>query len=367
MKKLRIIILIILLTTGINAVKAENKCETLKLKIDKTGGWWETGNNFFKFTGYRLFYNQKNDFATFNRYFILDENNGNESYIAYCRNAGKPAVEDACVAESWQCGDNYDYKDEFEFICKEKVFDVDGTENSNSEKAHKAYEYGIIKLLQEGPSGSGENTAAQDKAYAISNIAQRAYEMLWIYENTNLSSKDKLDFKAMKYYAYKALENETIIEKINIINNKLRSKYVNAKSDINKFSDYLESELYKSDRNSDNCSTSACTKVDNKFVTEVNNLIISALNASIKYLEDGVATVTVNDRYENSASINKNVKEFIHEVSFNKFDIKDKKTFLKAEFNCTNCTNEINYKIYVAGKRLTTCFSSKYTLLWGLN
>lgn len=316
-----ILVIALLLLVNIQNVKAESVSAGGNVKI------YARPLEFVYKTGFEMSYEGGWRPYDFDFYTLTGENG--EKYVAYCRNASASATSEG--------GNNISVEQQFEY--KNKVFDPNVEANTPAEKAEKAYEKGIIEILQRGYNGYKNGGNNNYETYIIANIAMRTFEMMWEREDTNSPKYESALNKAMKYYTNIMIYDAAVQRYAKEINSLLGSKYVrssgeDAYTNVN--------EVLNWDGNSE---------LTERIRMGAYNLVKNAFTASIKYLEEGAASLTWNEKpLTTKMPVTDDTENYESVYTYN-FDVKNftsRNSSIKMDFICNDCSKyDLDYEIYI--------------------
>ncbi len=305
-KVLSVIGLSLLLNFNVSIVKAD-KCEELKMYAN---------SNFDTKSSIYMNYNRSNDTVNYNfDMYTLTENSA--TFSIYCRNAGVSA------------GKSYDGE---VFYCDHKIFDA----TSENEEV-RAYDAGIVQILKNGYSTRNPNYNTLDgyQGYVATNIALRAYEMLWKNLNTNGNNNSGLS-NAHKYFVNLWLDDPEIQDLLVESVGSVRDKF-----------DYTYSVTSFTDASGANITT----QIEN----EARRLLILGLEGAKYYRENGAASLKgvdskptkLKEPVTTDGSGNKTYKmSLLYTFEADKFKSND--AYINIGFNCANCTSYgVDYTVYI--------------------
>ena len=305
-KVLSIIGLSLLLNFNVLIVKAD-KCEELKMYAN---------SNFDTRLSIYMNYNRTNDTVNYNfDMYTLTENSA--TFSIYCRNAGVSA------------GKSYDGE---VFYCDHTIFDA----TSENEEV-RAYDAGIVQILKNGYSTRNPNYNTLDgyQGYVATNIALRAYEMLWKNLNTNGNNNSGLS-NAHKYFVNLWLDDPEIQDLLVESVGSVRDKFVYTYS-VTSFTDASGANI--------------TTQIEN----EARRLLILGLEGAKYYRENGAASLKgvdnkptkLKEPVTTDGSGNKTYKmSLLYTFEADKFKSND--AYINIGFNCANCTSYgVDYTVYI--------------------
>lgn len=305
-KVLSIIGLSLLLNFNVSIVKAD-KCEELKMYAN---------SNFDTRLSIYMNYNRTNDTVNYNfNMYTLTENSA--TFSIYCRNAGVSA------------GKSYDGE---VFYCDHTIFDA----TSENEEV-RAYDAGIVQILKNGYSTRNPNYNTLDgyQGYVATNIALRAYEMLWKNLNTNGNNNSGLS-NAHKYFVNLWLDDPEIQDLLVESVGSVRDKFVYTYS-VTSFTDASGANI--------------TTQIEN----EARRLLILGLEGAKYYRENGAASLKgvdnkptkLKEPVTTDGSGNKTYKmSLLYTFEADKFKSND--AYINIGFNCANCTSYgVDYTVYI--------------------
>lgn len=305
MKKLKGVILFASLAFfNIGIVKAENRCDTLKMNAENS--------NFEVLSSIYMNYSHNGiDSHPYYKYFFMGD--GGE-YITYCRNAG--------YSSGKQPGANKTYS------CKETIFDP-----SSSNEEEKIYHAGIMGILINGYNNFNNNYSNADTGYVVTNIALRVYEMLWEKFNTNGINGTALN-RAHQFITNLMLDDREIQSLLSEATGRIRTKYSNplAVTQIG----------------------GEAVSLNNSIIKEARRLIVIGLQESIDYKKNGAATVTYKKPQVSKKSKGNGVYEATLTFNITAEKFRGSDSYLNLNFDCPKCKSYgVTYKTYINDREMS--------------
>lgn len=336
MKKfLRLFLLIILFTVGVNTVKAE--CEDLvPTWFDGNGGSLYDRHAFI-FTNYYLRPTQGDDIK-YDRWDFSPINGGIDSngnatpdrntiYAGYCRDAGLSSGFATTINGVPNPKRHSGY-----YKCVEELFD-----SETSEEAKKTYEAGVIAILKNGysPLNSGSTNNFLSNA---TEAAIRIYQTFW--NRYDVGTNNTVNHALMKWYHNQFYNDSELKTYIRLLKEKYPEDIIDGAISTDS---ERKSWLYVNDEGGiDNVTSSMDTKI--------KELLKLAFAATKKYMDEGAAKLKVEKSITHSAVVAENgVKNYEVKANY-KFTAEHFKSHpsISLDFNCKNCTaNNVSYRFMV--------------------
>jgi len=324
-KCLKFLIILWMLSIGI-FVHAKDACENIAINA-KPNVFHQNSNVILKFSGSSRSYQYA--------FYTLSE--GGKNFFAYCRHAGKCASDNNC---------NGYVSTTQSFNCQKQLFDPTIKPTTVPEKATKAYEKGLITIIQNGYDWGGDKTTVE---YVATNVALRTYEMLWLEENKNTSNENHKLNKPMQYYANMWIGDLDVQNKINTLNNYLGGSY-------------LRTEKFYGASTSVEWLSNGTKLAETTMNPLIYKLVKDGLDAAIAYLHPqtgGSAWINWNEEAKtvrNLVTEDTNHNRVYKITNTHTFEIEKFTSSLakiNLNFTCENCTSiGVNYTLYANGQRI---------------
>lgn len=216
----------------------------------------------------------------------------------------------------------------------------------------KAYDAGMINILENGYQGDASSSSSiTDRIdYISTQLATRAYEILWLNQNSNKNGDH------IEYQIYKA--HLTYINDVILSDDTIQTKLKNLEEIVEPSNNNLrQSEFSKSSRTNDSGDIVSFGKweYNGKDYTatinsKVKSLVKNGLDAAYKQATEGNASISWNVPTEKeSATENSFTKTITYKIDIKNF--KNNNPFVKVILDTKNVSSEVSVKLYVNSKK----------------